>query len=262
MTNQPRGCSIGVDESKERLTNMFSYDDRQTVQFMVDALHIDPRICRNEWGISPLLAAIRKNNKAVVEYLVEDWQWDIGCDDKNQWSPLHEACFYGHLDTIKYLMEKEKQNVDTCGGSHMSLLHAAARGGQTEVITFLIEKKGFSAECGNNWSPLHEASYYGQLKVVKYLTEYLAGNHPSLARDQTKKDPCKLCVDNNGDTPLHAAAIKRMQLSEGQLAVVKFFVNEKHCDPLMKNSKGSSPFDIAKYKHNEDIQEYLSTYNA
>ena len=157
-TNQ-HGCSIGVKESKEKLTNIFSYGDRKTVQFMVDALHIDPRICRNEWGISPLLAAIRQNNKPVVEYLVEDWKWDTGCDEHNQWSPLHEACFYGHFDTVKYLIEKGKQNVNTCGGSHVSLIHAAARGGQVEIISFLMEIKGFSVECGNSWSPLHEASY-------------------------------------------------------------------------------------------------------
>ena len=227
---------------------------------MVDALHIDPRICRNEWGISPLLAAVRENNKPVVEYLVEDWKWDTGCDEHNQWSPLHEACFYGHLDTVKHLIEKGKQNVNTCGGSHMSLIHAAARGGQVEIITFLMEIKGFSVECGNSWSPLHEASYFGQLKVVKYLVEYLAGKDPNLDLSQTRRDTCKSCIDNNGDTPLHAAAIKRMQLSEGQLAVVKFFVNETHCNPLMKNNKGDSPLDIAKYKHNEAIQEYLSIY--
>ena len=60
------------------------------------------------------------------------------------------------------------------------------------------------------------------------------------------------CKDSDGHTPLHYAA------SNNHLEVVRYFINEQHCDPMMtRNKDGNTPIHYAcRYGH-LNIAQYL-----
>ena len=68
--------------------------------------------------------------------------------------------------------------------------------------------------------PLHYTAEFGNLHIVKYLT------------DEQHCNPS--CLDLNKCTPLYFATIK------GHIDIVKFLTVEKHCDPITQDIIGNA----------------------
>ena len=101
---------------------------------------------------------------------------------------------------------KDPRKVKDSSGS--TLLHHAAANGWTDIVELLITEYKCDVNCGTvvNWTPVHFASRWGHLDVIKYL--YNTGK-------------CDLFIKTKlmGDTPLDLAR------RYGHHEIVEFITN-------------------------------------
>jgi len=109
-----------------------------------------------------------------------------------------------------------------------------------EAICNVLTDKNPSGS--HNYTPLHQASEYGMLPVVKFLVSIIPN------------------VDIRTDdsyytrTPLHLAA------TNGHLDTVQFLI-EKGADPKLKDKYGNTAYDYAVLKEKSDVADYLKKFN-
>lgn len=126
-------------------------------------------------------------------------------------------------------------------------LHRASLFGNLEIIKELIKYQANINEkdaCG--WTPLHHATYNGHLEIVEELIKHQvltdsSGLKLSLANinEQT----------NFGSTPIHFAS------AYGHLEIVKKLIDYSNLS--MKNLSGYTALDLAK---NEEIRQFITNY--
>ena len=97
---------------------------------------------------------------------------DINARDNVGLTPLHWACYNGHIETAKTLLDHgAKVNVkNDCG---QTSLHFASRYGYTETAKILLDhgaKVNVKNNCGD--TPLHSACCNGHAEVAKILLEH------------------------------------------------------------------------------------------
>jgi ankyrin repeat protein len=173
---------------------------------------------RTETGETPLMAALYRGHRAVVDILLaagaridvfaaaalgrqDDLRVALGNPGAvnsvsyDGWTPLHLASFFGHLDAAETVIDA---GAPVSALSNNSLkntpLHAAAAGGHRDVALRLIERGAdVTLPDAGGHTPLHIAAENGLVDVVRAL----------LARGA---DP--LAVDAEDKTPLSRAAAK------------------------------------------------------
>ena len=119
---------------------------------------------------TPIHIASINGHLPIVEYLIEKQQVDIEIKGKNKITPLHYACQYGHLPIVEYLISKGA-NIVAKDESGNYVIHYAAEGGLLPIVQYLIEKQNIDKDI-RGWkerTPLHVASIYNHIEVVKYL---------------------------------------------------------------------------------------------
>ena len=116
------------------------------------------------------------------------------------------------------------------------------RNNDLESVKKLIESDNTLLEIGNylSYTPLHIATFYGHIDIIKYLVECGADI-------ETK--------DNDGNTPLYSSSYK------GRLDVVKYLISVG-VDIESKNNYDDTPLHIASVRYHIKIVEYLLSKGA
>ncbi|GMH36847.1 hypothetical protein BSKO_04720 [Bryopsis sp. KO-2023] len=149
---------------------------------------------------------------------------------------LYDASGTGDSKKVKELLSKGADLSSTHEDSRYTPLHAATRFGHVEIVKILIEAgANIFARAAYGLSTLHIAVTYGQLNVIKVLIE--AGANAN-ARD------------NKDDTSLHSAAYA------GSPELVQFLL-ENGAEIDARNKFGSTPIIIAAYNGNDEAIEVL-----
>jgi ankyrin repeat protein len=88
-----------------------------------------------------------------------------------QGTPLLNAAEEGHVATAKILIQYgADMDITTISKSTMSSLHTAAQHGHHEMVKLLVESGAdVNQEADDGWTPLHQAVYVRQKKVVETL---------------------------------------------------------------------------------------------
>jgi ankyrin repeat protein len=134
---------------------------------------------------SALFQAIKRNNFAAVQQLVQQSNIDINAKNPNGSNALMWAVYYCDLPVIQYLVrhgaeipEKAVIYVNDANGNYGSLQVIAAGRGKAEVLQYLsdslhlsLEEKGrcLSLLEGEGFTPMNTAVGLGQTEVVNYL---------------------------------------------------------------------------------------------
>ena len=191
----------------------------------------------DDHGQTALFLAARNDHFDAVVLLVEH-----GASTEKQYNPmapLYIASSYGHSNIVKFFLESGvSPNQKTDGG--YTPLHIAAHRGYPDVVKNLLEHGAhFDGKDKHGNTPLHVACLGGNVEVIKALLE--KNNN--------------LCGEKNnvGRTPLHNAA------HYGHLDAIKILL-EFNASLDEKDLSGYTPLDLAKITKEQNVIEYLSSY--
>ena len=167
-----------------------------------------------------------------------------GCDpsgkDEHGNTPLHVAAFSGSLDILIYLIEEQKCSPVCPGQWGRSPLHNACQeNGNLAMEKYLVEKH----ECDPTGkdeqanTPLHVAAFSGSLDILMYLIE--------------ERKCSSQCPGQWGRSPLHHACVRN-----GNLAMVKYLVENHGCNMLIQDINRHTPLDLATTWKNDPVIQY------
>ena len=122
--------------------------------------------------MTALLNAINKNNRSLVEQLIQNGA-DVDELDANQDAPLVIAAYKGYNEIVKLLLEAGADVRAVDPGMKATALHAAAYAGRTEAAKLLIEYNIDINKQGpyNGYTALHDAIWQDNVDIVKLLLE-------------------------------------------------------------------------------------------
>ena len=240
----------------------------QTSQ-LCPAMWEDPAVCqvfigagadietKNDDGRSPLKLASRSGALTTARMLVEAGA-DARATDAETATCLITAACGGHTDTVRYLVDLPEVDLNHQDSRKYTVLHFAVEQKYADVVQVLIDA-GADTETKNcdGRSPLHLASFSGELTTVKMLVKAGA----DVRATDAERDTCLilaachghtdtvhylLClpeVDLNhqgtgNDTALHTAV-------EGEYADVLQVLIDAGADIETRNDEGRSPLHLA-----------------
>ena len=186
-----------------------------------------------------LRSAAQRGNLALVRQALQNGADVNGAHPEFGWTPLHYACWKGHLEVARFLLDSGAtlHAIDKKGRTP---LHHACQKGQLEVARFFLDS-GATLHAPNNDgdTPFHDACTGGHLDVVQYLA--------------TSCDADPKATTNNGATPLHNAC------AFGHLDVIRYLVTSCDADLTATTSEGVTPFHCACAVGYLDVIRYLVT---
>ena len=208
-------------------------------------------------GDTPLLIACLCNSIEIVKYLTEECRCDPQIQNCQGVLPLHIACSNGPLEMVKLVSHCNANTriTSTCTLISRSImkeltvvegdtpLHIACRYKEDVIVKYLIEECHCDPQIQNCQGvlPLHIACSNGPLEMVKLVSHCNANTRITSTCTWISRDSCKDPTVHvvEGDTPLHIACRCEKDV------IVKYLIEECHCNPLIQNCQGVLPLHIA-----------------
>lgn len=157
---------------------------------------------QNELGHTPVYLAAAFGRTRTVEVLI-DCGAEINVECGRYGSPLHVACFQGHLNVVSKLLHRGAQVC--CGSVFKNALQAAFHGGQEDVALHLIDLNQNIETEDDYEEALEQAALLGFINVVQRL------------QDSRFSSPTK-------GTPERLKEKTRKAIQGGQVGVLKQFL--------------------------------------
>ncbi|CAL8150492.1 unnamed protein product [Prunus armeniaca] len=184
-------------------------------------------------GVTALHAAVtrrRLTHQGIVATMVSKNHEIIKQADDIGWTPLHYAALRGNLKATQVLIGKENSACYILDKLGLSALHIAAYAGHTKILEELIGSEPATCDLVNHkgQTALHAAVVGKQINVIKYVLKT-----PKLGRLINQ-------ADNDGNTPLHLAAICRNH------GMVKILSTDTRLDKTATNKKFLTVADILR----------------
>ena len=153
---------------------------------------------RNLKDRHPIHSASIHGHVEIVDYLIgknpefkdikisDEWFGDDS-EETIYFSPLHFACFKGHIEVVKILAEKYDCDIE--GEAYNSPLVYAILNNHTQVAKYLIEQGANlenSCDDEEGLKPIHAACYKRNVEMVKYLLNQEGVTVNSLDKENKK----------------------------------------------------------------------------
>ncbi|KAL5265072.1 hypothetical protein ACHWQZ_G005977 [Mnemiopsis leidyi] len=180
-------------------------------------------------GASPLCIAAREGQPAIARVLCGIKGVDVNKRDGRGETPFMIAAYLNHLETLKILAAAsgiELNAVDNAGATALSM---AVKNGNAVVVDYLCRQEGIDVNLPSvtGSSPLLVATWFGRVRTLNCLIGFKR-------------------VDINfrnfsyfGETALHYA------VRNGKVQTTEVLLQRKDIDLMIKNNKGQTPLDIA-----------------
>ena len=162
-------------------------------------------------------------------------------DNPDKITPLFLAAFCGFGRLAKHLIITHAPDVNAEFGNRYSPLHAASFNGQVDSARILLDNGAHvNAKGYSDWTPLHYASHYGHLKLVQLLLEKGANLN---ARNYVQ------------DTPLCSAS------KEGRLEIVRVLLDHG-ADVNVRGDDGLTLYQAATRDGHDDVAQLLLEHGS
>ena len=194
----------------------------------------------NTSGSTPLHWAASKGHLDVVRVLISEFKADVNVHNHSGDTPLHEAASRGHLGVVRVLSEF-KADVSALAKDCSTPFDVAVRERCDEVALVLMNE--FNCETKGGTPYIHTACERGWVNLVRALVQKHGTN---ILNDITARD-------NEGNTPLHAAAIA------GRKDFVQFLI-EIGCDVNVTGHLGRSLLHSACASNNGLLVRLVSQH--
>jgi ankyrin repeat protein len=166
---------------------------------------------------------------------------------------LNEAANENNLSEVRRLLSVGA-DVNATGNRDRTPLHKASDKGHSQVVMELVDHGAdMDAKDSNGWTPLHCACWHGHLAVFNELMSLSDSNGTttSILGKRTSRGGANMeAKDNQGNTPLHAAA--RL----GHLPVVKALLRGG-ASILAANNEGWLPIHSAVTFRKSEVAKCL-----
>eukprot|EP00916_Digyalum_oweni_P016364 GHVL01026844.1.p2 GENE.GHVL01026844.1~~GHVL01026844.1.p2 ORF type:complete len:360 (+),score=78.23 GHVL01026844.1:30-1109(+) len=158
--------------------------------------------------------------EAASKLLNEQELKEVDLRDNLNRTPLHLACYYGHLDMVKLLI-RHQCNIEATANDKMTALHFAAQRDHLDIVTLLCQK-GANPNAilsKGKKSVLHLACAKGNLKVAEYLVAMGAKLEAKNHANQTPLDLTPQNIVENMRILLESTQKKTAGLSRRQARI-------------------------------------------
>ncbi|XP_068652738.1 protein ACCELERATED CELL DEATH 6-like [Aristolochia californica] len=181
-------------------------------------------------GRTSLHAAVVQSHFYIVNKLVEALPELVKEADSYGSIPLHYAASMGCLDVVRVLIQPDSSLIYLLNKDGDSPIHMAAKNGHCDVTRELVQLRPDCGELrdGKGRNALHVAVESGKRNVVKYILE--TPELKNLINEQ----------DDEGNTPLHLAAINR------QLRIIYLLFWDEKVDLKLVNNQKQTAVDIVR----------------
>lgn len=213
--------------------------DLQRVRSLFEQRYVDVD-AEGEAGENALILAVKNDHLDVVRYLIQYCEAATRQDEEWGFDCLITAVESGNLRISRYLIDERKMDINTQDNGQGTIVIAhAIRSGNQELVRYLALHDEIDLACGEcDYDALGFAASEGYLDMVKLLVEVIGMNpfqEVQTGRYTEKNDA------------IHEA------ISEGQVEVVKWLIEEYPDIVHRTNFRGISYFCIACYECNLDI---------
>jgi len=216
----------------------------------------------SEFSTIQAFRAVKDDDKDALVTILKQFPSVRNATNQEGISLLMFAIYNGKKDIAEMLVH---------AGTKLDVFSASAHGALKEIVEMLrIEPDLVNSFSQDGWTPLHLASFFGNVMVVEYLVmsradinavskndlknqplnAATASNQTDIAKFLVKRGADVNFVQHEGITPLHAAAYN------GNEELVQILLAHD-ADPNARDEKGESPIDKATQRGHMNIVSIL-----
>ena len=181
---------------------------------------------------------------------------DVNARRDDQWTPLHTASYFGIVEMVRLLLDQgadpEASAEGDMGKKPLHQVSGGEYGSQEDgvrVAQLLLEHGAdVNARRNDQWTPLHTASYFGNVEIVHLLLDNGA-------------DPEANAEGDMGEKPLHKVSGGEYRSQEDGVRVTQLLL-ERGADVNTRRNDQQTPLHAASYFGNVEIVRLLLDQGA